>query len=115
MKIYISIPLAIVLSLISLYFYADYLEHGDTNAALMYIIVYSIPLIGVSIVNGILLKYFERKTKRIQVIYAAFIPLVSSIFLFTDDISLQFISTVVLISIGITNTFYLTSSLDDSN
>ena len=63
MKVYVTILLGIILSAIVIYFVADYYEHGDTNAVLMYMLVYILPFVGLSLFNGIVLKLIENKKK----------------------------------------------------
>ena len=114
MKFYFTIPVAILFSIISVYFYADYLEHGDTNAVLMYMVVFSIPILATAGINGILLYFSERKSRIFKVLSAVFIPFIACILIFIGDISIQFIGTITLVSIGITNVFYLALNLDES-
>jgi hypothetical protein len=106
MKNSMSIILGIFLSIFSIFFVADYYENGDKNAVLMYLIIYSFPLIILSLLNGFALQYAEKKNKLLKIFIFAFLPISSIILLFTNDISLRFLGTIGIITYGITNMYF---------
>lgn len=115
MKIYITILLGIILSVITLYFVADYYEHGDTNAVLMYLIVYLLPFIGLSVFNGIVLRFVENRNRYLKMFFATGIPLASVVLLLIKDTSLNFIGLIALIAFGIVNFIWLAIHLEDKH
>jgi len=113
MKIYVTILLGIILSAITLYFVADYYEHGETNALLMYLIVYLLPFVGLSLFNGIVLKFAENRNKYLKIFFAILLPVVSTVLLFVNDASLNFIGLTALIVFTIINFIWLAINLED--
>lgn len=113
MKIYVTILLGIILSTITLYFVADYYEHGDTNAVLMYLIVYLLPFIGLSVFNGIILRFAENRNKYLKIFFATVLPMVSVALFFANDTSLNFIGLTALIVFTIINFIWLAIHLED--
>lgn len=115
MKMYVSVLLGTILSAITLYFVANHREHGDTNAVGMYMIVYILPLIGLSLCNGIILKVAENRNKYIKILFGSFFPLVSIVLLVLDDASLNFVGLIILIAFGIVNFVWLAIHLEDKH
>lgn len=112
MKIYITIPIALFLSILTLYFFAEYKERGDVNAISMYFIVYALPIVFVSLINGILLNFFENKKMTFKVISALFFPLCLCLMIMSENSFQNFIGNFLSISIGITNAFWIALMLD---
>lgn len=114
MKIYVTVLLGIILSSITIYFVADYYEH-DTNAVLMYLIVYILPFIGLSLLNGIALKFTENRNRNLKIFIAVLLPLISIILLFVGDSSLNFIGLTASIVFGIINFIWLAINLENKS
>ena len=117
MKTGILILVGITLSLITLWAIAYYNENGDSNSILMYLLIYSIPAIGLGISNGFFLKFAERKTQnRISLIGLGAIPLgILFGFLFSENFRIEFIAEFGLIGIGITNLIWITERIITKN
>jgi len=107
MKNRILILIGIILSLTGIWIIAYYNESGDSNAISMYFLIYGIVAVGIGILNGIFLKFTERKTQNLISIIGI-LPLgilfgfsISGIFRMT------FIGEFGLIGIGITNVIWI--------
>ena len=109
MKNRILILIGIILSLTGIWIIAYNNESGDSNAISMYFLIYGIVAVGIGILNGIFLKFTERKTQNlISIIGIGILPLgilfgfsISGIFRMT------FIGEFGLIGIGITNVIWI--------
>lgn len=97
------IILGIFLSILSLFFVANYYENGDKNAVVMYLLVYSIPLVILSLLNGVALQYAEKRNRFLKIFIFSFLPIFSFCLLFTNDMSLRFLGTIGIVTYGITN------------
>lgn len=97
--------IGIITILLSLYFASLNFENGSKNAASMYVLVYSVPLIIVSLINCSLLIFaIKPATNKIySIVIGILFPLISLILIFTNDISLNLMGTIGVISFGITN------------
>lgn len=114
MKIHLTVLLGIILSSITIYFVADYYEH-DTNAVLMYLIVYILPFIGLSLLNGIALKFAENRNRYLKIFIAVLLPLISIILQFVDDRSLNFIGLTASIVFTIINFMWLAMNIENKS
>lgn len=103
--------IGIVIILFSIYFTAMIFENGDKNAASMYLLIYSIPLIITSLINCGLLSIAEKKyqKKTVSISLATFLPTISLILILTKDLSLNMLGTVGLIGFGLTNIIWFFS------
>lgn len=111
MKTKVLFLIGIITILLSLYFVSLKYENGDKNAASMYVLVYSIPLMIISLINCGLLKFAEKNNtnKIISTTLVILFPLISILLILIDDISLNLFGTIGIISFGITNLiWYLT-------
>ncbi len=108
MKAIVLYFIGIIIILFSLYFVAKYFENGDNNAALMYLVVYSIPLTVISLINCSLLKFSEniRNKKITKITLAILFPVISIVLILTNDNSLNLFGTIGIIAFGITNLFW---------
>lgn len=113
MKIYSTILLGFILSVVALYSVSDYYENGDTDASLMYLVVYILPFMVLSVLNGIALRLVENRKKHDKLFIALLLPVISVILLFSNDASLYFVGLVALIVFGIINFIWLARYLDE--
>ena len=109
MKIGILIFIGIILSLFGIWIIAYNNESGDSNAISMYFLIYGIVAIGIGILNGIFLKFAERKTQKlISIIGIGIVPLgILFGFLISGIFRMTFIGEFGLIGIGITNLIWI--------
>lgn len=105
MKTIVLYLIGIVTILFSLYHVAKNYENGDVNATSMYLLVYSIPLIVISLINCSLLKLAEKyiHQKFILIILSTFFPVISIILILTNDMGLNLFGTIGIIAFGVTN------------
>lgn len=105
-----EILISIGIIFIVLYVVANKLENGDSNAISMFFVVFFIPLIMISIINGIWLSRIKRlkiEIRKIRIL--SFIPvLIVSVLIYVERISiidgsLKVIGIVGAIGIGISN------------
>ena len=107
MKLIYTFLLSGIISLLSLYFIANAKENGDKNAVLMYVIIYSIPILFSVLINSLLLKYFESKSSKLNTTIILFLfPLLSLLFVLSKDITFKFIGKIGLITFISTNVIW---------
>lgn len=113
MKTGILILLGLTLSIIGILLLANNIENGDINAISMYFVVYIVPAIGLSLINGFLLNIFQKRyTKLIQLIILGLLPIgLLIISLFLGNLKMAFIAEFGLIGIGTTNLIWITRLL----
>jgi hypothetical protein len=109
MKTGILILIGIILSLMGIWIIAYNNESGDSNAISMYFLIYGIVAVGIGILNGIFLKFTERKTQNlISIIVTGILPLgILFGFLISRIFRMTFIGEFGLIGIGITNVIWI--------
>jgi hypothetical protein len=109
MKTGTLILLGLTLSLIGILVIANNIENGDINAISMYFVVYIIPAIGLSFINGFLLNIFQKRFKKlIQLIILGLIPIgLLIISLFLGNLRMSFVAEFGLIGIGTTNLIWI--------
>ena len=111
MKILHLNVLGIFILLISLFISSMIYENGDKNAASMYLLIFSIPFIFLSIINCSILKIAERNysKKTLVITLSFFFPLLSIISIAINDLSLKLVGTVGIIGFGLTNIIWAVS------
>lgn len=109
MKVGTLILIGITLSLVGIWTIAYNNESGDSNAISMYFIVYGVFAIGIGIINGIYLKFAERKTQNmISLIGIGILPLgVLLGFWISEIFRISFIGEFGVIGLGITNLIWI--------
>ena len=109
MKTGIIILLGFILSLIGILILANNIEDGDINAVSMYFVVYTIPAIGLSIINGFLLNVFQKRVSELKhLVLYGLIPIgILIISLFLGDLRMSFVAEFGLIGIGTTNFIWI--------
>lgn len=110
MRTLILILLGFIISMISIWILGHHIESGDINAISMYIVVYSLPAVGLAVLNGILLKTSERFRNRLfNWISFVLLPIGLLITLLSvDNIRFTFIAEFGSVGIGITNIIWIT-------
>jgi hypothetical protein len=119
MKAKYIILLGLLLSLVTLFIIAAGEENGDANAISMYFVVFLVPVIIISLFNGIFIYSLNYHKNRNRKIIFSFIPLVLLIILnqmkniqlnFLDG-SISFVGLVGAVGIGLTNIIWVLSLL----
>lgn len=111
MKTSNAIITGLVLSIITLWIIAYYIEHGDINAISMYLVVFLIPTVLLAILNGLALELANRaKTILIKRIISSIpflicltIALIGELRIPQLDGNIAFIGLIGAISLGVTN------------
>lgn len=113
MKTGILILLGLTLSIVGILILSHNIENGDFNAISMYFVVYTIPALGLSLINGFLLNALQKRFKKlIQLIIIGLIPIgLLTIALFLGNLKMSFIAEFGLIGIGTTNLIWITRLL----
>ncbi len=109
MKTGLIILLGFILSLIGILILANDIENGDINAVSMYFVVYTIPAIGLSFINGFLLNVFQKRFRRlITLILLGLLPIgLLTISMFLGNLKISFVAEFGLIGIGTTNLIWI--------
>lgn len=103
--------LGTILTLIGLIIKANQIENGDTNSIIMYVVVFSFPIMIVAIANGYILNNSEKLKSTILKRIISLIPILV-LFLLSQikgfginlfDVDLSFIGKIACVTIGITN------------
>jgi drug/metabolite transporter superfamily protein YnfA len=112
---------ALVLSMLSVYVIATYIEQGDTNAASMYLVVFSAPLAFLIMLNGLFLSFLRRQKRRLIKVIGGVFPVITLLYLsYLDDLTIKsvdgnlvFVARIGAIAIGIMNLIWLVSILKE--
>ncbi|MFN8253748.1 MAG: hypothetical protein U0V75_17885 [Ferruginibacter sp.] len=111
--------LGIILSTIILFIFANQVEGGDTNAVLMYFVVFLIPTILLAILNAFYLSFIDKFIKGALKIVCGLIPILilailsfqkSMIFSYFDG-DPSFLTMVSAIGLGITTIVWAFSTI----
>lgn len=108
-----------LVSLVVIFFLANIIEQGDTNAVSMYFLVFSVPALLLAILNGLYVRLLTKLTSRIIKSILCFVPVVllwllslnNSLTIQGIDGNLTFAAKVGAIALGVTNLLYLISIL----
>lgn len=110
MKITKVAIIGIILSTFALFIAANQIEDGDKNAVLMYLVIFSIPVIILALLNAVYLFLIDKFIKGILKIICGLIPILILIILSLQknmslpyfDGKLSFVTMVAAIGLGIT-------------
>ena len=109
MKLWALIIFGFFISMIVIWNLAINIESGDKNAASMYFVVYTIPALVLSIINGVYLKLSDIKIKKLKwKIVSGIIP-VGIIYGYTLSgiLYMNFVPKFAVIGIGIINLIWI--------
>jgi len=123
MRLSILTIVSSVVSLIILWLSATSKENGDTNASLMYLVVYAIPVLLVCAVNAICFHFIRKFKSSFFRMLGALTPIVILIlFAFSTQnngeskyIGLVFVSRIGAVTVGLTNLVWLVNDLQKRN
>ena len=113
----IVLLIGIVLSPIVMFILAHNIEQGDTNAVMMYFVVFLFPALLLAIVNALYIKLITRLTKNTVKAILSFVPIILLILLALPgyltipgiDGNLTFVAVVEIIALGFTNLLWTLS------
>jgi hypothetical protein len=117
MKSTTVILIGFLLSLVVIYFLANNIENGDTNAISMYFVVFVLPALVIAVLNGIYVRTLNKLTSKsikallslIPTIILSILSLNKSLTIPGIDGNLTFATTVGAIALGLTNLFWIIS------
>ena len=109
----------LLLSIAGIYIFATITENGDTNAILMYYVVFLWPTVVVAVINGIYLLLLNLLAKKTAKILLSLIPIaILAIHSLKKEWTIKWIdgdlvvvTTVTAIALGLTNLIWIISIL----
>jgi len=111
--------LGVILSLVTIFIFANRIENGDMNAVSMYLVVFLIPAIILALLNAFYIHLIDKFSKGPLKIIICFVPILILAFLsfiknltipFIDG-DLTFVTTISALALGTTNLFWIISIL----
>jgi hypothetical protein len=111
--------IGIFLSIVCILIIANSIEHGDTNAISMYLVVFLIPSCIVVVLNGFfLLLLRKQKSKAVKVIGSMLPVAIFSLLSFKENLTFEgidgnlvLVAQVGAIALGVTNFLWINSTL----
>ena len=119
MKIKTIVLIGCLLSLPVIFYLANEIEQGDTNAISMYFVVFLAPALTLAVLNGLYIRTLNRLTNKTVKTILSLIPIVLLCFLsLRDNLVIQgidgnltFVTKVSAIALGLTNVLWIVSIL----